>query len=446
MKLKVRKRFVLLISLMSYLLAGLDNSLVLTSLTNIQADLHLNQVSLSWIQDAYGLAFGSFILISGKVGDIFGRRKMMIVALSLFAASSWLTAISNIAELTIISRFIQGIGAAILAPTSLALLIDYFTGPSLDKAIAWYSSIAGLGMSIGLILGGTLADYLTWRVGFHLNAIIALILLIMSIIVLEKKSTPIKNVKLDYLGAILSILGSGFLVYAVNGAKQVLLFLILAIVLLTLFVLNEQRADQAIMPLSLLKNRTRILAYLSRGLLVAASMGFYFFVSEYMQDHLHFSPLLTGIAYLPMTGVLFVTAIAVSRLIEKVGNETNLLMGSIALLIAFIWTLIFKNGNYVVTLLVPEILFGVGQGLALAPQTNLGIYGVDQANSGAASSTLNMFHQIGGVLGIAIMVQAGVSIVPVKSIVGRFDEAMVVGLIIGILLVITAFLENKSKK
>lgn len=136
---KLRQQLVLIISLGSYLLTALDASLVLTSLLKIKADLGLNQVALSWIQDAYGLAFGSLILLSGKLGDIFGRKIIMELALALFAVSSLVTAFSTNIALTIVSRFVQGMGAALMAPTALALLIDYFEGPALTRAIAWYS-------------------------------------------------------------------------------------------------------------------------------------------------------------------------------------------------------------------------------------------------------------------------------------------------------------------
>lgn len=216
MRIGLRKKLVLLIALMSYLLTALDNSLVLTSLTRIQADLHLSQISLSWIQDAYGLAFGSFILLSGRLGDMYGRKLMMEIALALFAVSSLVTAISTAAAMTIASRFVQGMGAAILAPTSLALLVDYFTEPMLSKAIAWYSSIAGLGMSIGLILGGILTSYLNWRVGFYLNAAVALGLFILSVKTLEQKQAAQADSRIDILGSLASVIGSGLLVFTLS--------------------------------------------------------------------------------------------------------------------------------------------------------------------------------------------------------------------------------------
>ncbi len=440
MRIGLRKKLVLLIALMSYLLTALDNSLVLTSLTRIQADLHLSQISLSWIQDAYGLAFGSFILLSGRLGDMYGRKLMMEIALGLFAISSLVTAISTAAAMTIASRFVQGMGAAILAPTSLALLVDYFTELMLSKAIAWYSSIAGLGMSIGLILGGILTSYLNWRVGFYLNAAVALGLFILSVKTLEQKQAVQTDSRIDILGSLASVIGSGLLVYAVNGARQMVPFMIAALVILAGLFVIEKRVDNPVLPLKLIANRGRLLADLSRAFLVAAAMGFYFFDSEFLQEVLHYSPLLTGLAYLPMTITLFVVAILVPRMVEKLDNQAVLLSGSVVIMLAFVWAVFVDGNNYLTTLLVPELLLGVGQGLALAPQTNLAINGVKPQESGAASGILNMFHQLGGVLGIAVMVQMGIKLGNGQNFAGQFQLAMIAGLVIAVLLVLMSIL------
>lgn len=440
MRIGLRKKLVLLIALMSYLLTALDNSLVLTSLTRIQADLHLSQISLSWIQDAYGLAFGSFILLSGRLGDMYGRKLMMEIALALFAVSSLVTAISTAAAMTIASRFVQGIGAAILAPTSLALLVDYFTEPMLSKAIAWYSSIAGLGMSIGLILGGILTSYLNWRVGFYLNAAVALGLFILSVKTLEQKQAVQTDIRIDILGSHASVIGNGLLVYAVNGARQMVPFMIAALIILAGLFVIEKRVDNPVLPLKLIANRGRLLADLSRAFLVAAAMGFYFFDSEFLQEVLHYSPLLTGLAYLPMTITLFIVAILVPGMVEKLDNQVVLLSGSVAIMLAFVWAVFVDGNNYLTILLVPELLLGVGQGLALAPQTNLAINGVKPQESGAASGILNMFHQLGGVLGIAVMVQMGIKFGNGQNFAGQFHLAMIAGLVIAILLVLMSIL------
>ncbi|WP_308557833.1 MFS transporter [uncultured Lactobacillus sp.] len=448
MDIKLKKRLVLIIALMSYLLAGLDGSLVLTSLAKIRADLGIGQVSLSWIQNAYGLAYGSLILLSGRLGDMYGRRKIMIFSLSTFALGSLLSGISDVALITIVARFLQGVGAAFLTPTTLALLIDYFSGPELTKALAWYSSIAGIGMSVGLILGGTLAAFWTWRIGFYLNAVLAIALIFLSRFTLEKQNHVADGQHLDVLGALLSILGSGLLVYGLNGAKEIVPFIVAAVVIWIVFVFSEKKASDPVMPLHLLMNKVRINAYLSRAFLVAAAMGFSFFASEYMQNQLHYSPLMSGIGYLPLTMSLFFTAMIVARLVDNFGNEKVLIAGSIMIMLGFGWIVIVGAHGYLKTMLASEILIGIGQGLALAPQTNLSIYEVEPDESGVASSILNMFHQLGGVLGIALMVKVGGSIFHTQNNITQFMGAMIVGLVLTVGAVIVSIIINKelSKK
>lgn len=441
MEKKNEKRIVLMIALLSYFLTALSNSIVITGLTKISADLHLSQISLSWVQNAFGLAFGSFILLSGKLGDSFGRRRVLNAALTIFMIGSLLTGLAHSTMVIIIARFIQGIGAAIIAPTSMALLVDFFDGKELVKAIAWYSSISGLGSSIGLVLGGVLASYLTWRIGFYLNVPVSLVMILLSVKVLPK--TKIQQQKFDIRGTVLSVLGSGLLVYAVNGAKNVLATLLLAVIILIIFVLSERNNASAIMPLSLFKNWVRVKGYVVRALLVGTMMGFWFFISEYLQDVLHYSPLLTGLGFLPMTLTMFIGAILVPRLVDNFGNLKLLISGAILILLGFIVIILLANRNYWLSVALPMLLFGFGQGFALTPLTNLGIYQVPMDQSGIASAMVNTAHQLGSVLGLALMVSLSAAFA--KGLAAQFVAAMVVGLIISVIFVIISFIDKGTK-
>lgn len=176
---------VLIISLLSYFLTALCVSIVTTRLIKIDNDLHLSQYQLSWVQNAYGLAFGSLILLSGKLSDAYGRKVMINGALIVFAIGSLIAGLTNNIGWMLLARFIQGIGAAVLAPTAMSLLVDYFEGSELVRALAWYSSIAGLGSSVGLVLGGVLSSYYSWRIGFIINLPLAIVILILSLIALK---------------------------------------------------------------------------------------------------------------------------------------------------------------------------------------------------------------------------------------------------------------------
>lgn len=423
---KTKQRVVLIIALLSYFLTALSSSVVITGLTKISADMHLNQLTLSWVQNAYGLAFGSFILLSGKLSDVFGRRRILNIALIVFAIGSFISGFTTSAIILIIARFLTGAGAAILAPTSMALLMDYFDGPELVKAIAWYSSISGLGASVGLVLGGLLASFWTWRIGFYLNVPVAIVMIILAVRTLDK--TALRKSRFDLLGTILSILGAGLLVYAVNGAPNLILFLVIALVILSIFVAVERKTATPIMPLAIFANRNRALAYGIRAMLVGSMMGFWFFISEYLQDVLHFTPLLTGFGFLPMTLTLFIAAILVPRLVDVIGNKKTLLVANITLLIGFIWIVIFAHHDYALTVVLPMVLFGIGQGLGLTPLTNLGIADVSIENTGVASGLVNTAHQLGSVLGLAIMVNISLTFTKTENMAGQFEIAMVVGL------------------
>lgn len=438
------KIVVLIIALGSYLLTALSNSIVITGLTKIAADLQLNQIMLSWVQNAYGLAFGSFLLLAGRLSDSFSRKAILNIALLLFMIGSFLAGITTNGPLMLAARFLQGIGSALLAPTSMALLVDNFEGPALVKAIAWYSSTAGLGASLGLILDGLFASYWTWRVGFYLNVPIALAMLILSFVYLSNKK--VKHNRFDIVGTIFSILGIGCLVYALNGAKNIWLTLAVSIILLAIFIFWERKSKNPIMPLSIFNNSTRVIGYVARAVLNGSIMGFWFFASEYIQRVFRYTPVQTGFAYLPMSLILFLSAALVSRLIIRWGDKKVYTWASIITLIAFIWTICFLGKGYWLTLGLPMILFGAGEGLALAPLTNMGLYHVAEKDTGVASGLVNVAHQIGGVLGLAIMVNVSSSLMPGGSTAGQFRIAMYVGLVLAIIVVLLAFFSKDEEK
>lgn len=443
MNTRENRTIVLIIALLSYFLTALCASVVITGLTKIATDLSLNQVQLSWVQNAYGLTFGSFILLSGRLSDAFGRKRILNIALVIFGASSIITGMTSSAALMIAARALQGIGAAILAPTSMALLMDYFEGPELVKALAWYSSISGLGSSIGLVLGGVLASYASWRVGFYINVPVAAVMLWLSIKVL--KTTPIKRQKFDILGTIFSVLGSAALVYAVNGAKNIWIFLILSLIIFTLLIWTEAKARFPIMPLQIFQSKTRVYAYIIRALLVGTMMGFWFYISEFLQEYYHFTPLLAGVGFLPMTVTLFLTAVLVPRIVDKWGNRYTLIIASLIMLIGFIWIVTWRNGGYWFSVAIPMLFFGIGQGLGLTPNTNLGIAHVSVENTGVASGLVNTAHQLGSVLGVAVMISVAGATVRVGDMFNEFHVAMIVGLTLTIVYTLLTLLLPKNE-
>ena len=420
-----KERAILILALMSYLIIGIDGSIVITGLLVISDDLGLSPEAASWVQNAYVLAFGGFMLLGGRLGDAFGRKSVLNTALLLFGLGSLGAGMSQTAMVMIASRFLQGVGAAALAPTSLALLMDTFTGQARTKAVAWYGSISGLGLCVGLIVGGAIIGYASWRYGFYVN-----IPLIALMLWLSWRYVPVHRSDMhphfDVAGTLLSVAGIIAVVYAIDGAENKVVWSLSGAVLLAVFVWVESRAEMPVMPLRLFGDRTRRVAYMARFLLIGALMGYNLTTSEYMQSVFGFSPLQAGCGFIPMTVLTFLTAIAVPRLVTRFGNARAAVMGFVLLAAGFAGLVWGVGGQtYWHDLLLPMSLIGIGQGLAMSPLTNLGIQGVAADDAGAASGVVNMVHQIGGAVGLALMTTAclGIDAMPM-----RFHRSMLIGL------------------
>lgn len=391
--------------LLSYLVTAMNAAVIITSLPQMASELQLDLSTLSWVQNIYVLAWGSFMLMGGKMSDLLGRQTMMIVSLLLFGGSTLWAGISTSAFSLIAARLVQGLGAAILAPTSLALIVDYFEGKEQVRVVSWYSSISGLGMCIGLIVGGLLAQNYSWRWGFfsYLPLISWMIYLAYSAL---KKSDKrkISLSGLDGWGTALSALGIFSLVYAINGSQHPWTYGILALLLLAMFVFVEKKTASPIMPLRLF-NGARRRAHGARILFAGAMMGYYFFISEYLQEVQNFTALEVGWAFLPLTLFTFFAAIKVPDAISRYGDKNTLTFGLILMLIGFYWTTkLSAHSNYYIDIAPPMLLLGIGQGFVMSPLTNLAISGVNNEDAGAASGVVNATHQMGCSLGLSVMV------------------------------------------
>ena len=400
-----RKRIILSLVLLSYFITAIDGSIVITGLTRITDDLHLSHEELSWVQNAYLLSFGGFMLMGGGLGDAFGRKRIFKLSLILFGIGSLGAGMSQSAGMMIAARFMQGLGSAVLAPTSLALIMDYFDGGERVKAVAWYGSISGLGLCIGLIVGGAITSYASWRDGFLVNIPIIAVMLLLSVKSLSGKK--IKKTKFDVCGTLLSVSGIFCMLYAIDGAENMMIWLIAGTLLIILFVFTERKTHSPIMPLRLFYSTDRRNAYIARALLIGALMGYNFFISEFMQEVFGFTPLMTGFAFLPMTITTFIGAVRVPALVEKYGNKRVLAFGLAMLVVGFCGLLFLnKESCYSIGIALPMLFIGFGQGLAMSPLTNLGLSDVEHVDAGAASGLVNVAHQVGGAFGLSLMVSA----------------------------------------
>jgi EmrB/QacA subfamily drug resistance transporter len=407
-----RNRFaVLAIILACYLMIIVDVSVVITALPDIHKALDFSPTSLSWVQNAYALTFGGLLLLGARAGDILGRRRVFVAGIGLFTAASFLAGMAQSPAWLLAARAVQGVGAAIAAPSTLALLtVTFKEGAERTRAIAWYSAVAGGGGSLGLVLGGLLTQWVSWRAGLFINVPIGLALLVLAPRYLPE--TEREPGRFDLAGAAFSTLGMGAVVYGFVraadfgwGDRFTVLSFLAGIGLLAAFVLTELRAEQPITPLRLFASRERSGAYAARVLVVSGMYAMFFFLSQYFQGAHGFSPLQAGAAFLPMTLLVFAMVQVVPNLAPRLGTTRLLAAGLVVGLVGMAWlSQIGADTPYFPNIALPLLLLGVGMGTALTPLTSAGMAGVATDDAGAASGLVNTAHQLGGALGISVLV------------------------------------------
>ena len=406
-------RAILAIILVSYFLILLDNSVIFTGLPSIASALRLDAAGLSWVQDAYTLVFGGLLLLGARLGDLLGRRRVFVAGLAVFVTASFLIGVAPTGWWLISARAIQGVGAAVVAPSALSLLTASFPeGPQRSRAVAWYAATAGIGASLGLLVGGAAAQWISWRAGFFINVPLGI-----AMAVLAPRYLPTverRRGRFDLFGAVAATSGVGALVFGVLesvdrgwGSPVVVAALAASAVVLVALVLHERRAEQPIMPLRLFADRRRSGAYAARALYLGAMMAFFFFTTQLMQEVFGFTAFQAGLGFLPMTAVNFAVATLVPRLSAKVGDAALLVAGVALTLAGMAWLAQVEAGSsYLTGVALPMVLIGAGQGFAFAPLTSFGIAGAGTADAGAASGLVNTAHQLGTAAGLAVIVAA----------------------------------------
>jgi len=402
---------VLAIILGCYLMVVLDASVVITALPDIRTDLGFSPASLSWVQNIYALAFGGLLLLGARMGDLLGRRQVFIGGIALFTAASMLGGLAQSETWLLAARTLQGVGAAIAAPSTLALLtISFPEGSERTRAIALYSAVASAGASIGLVLGGMLTSWISWRWSLFINVPIGAVLIALAPAYLPE--TERHTGEFDIAGAATSTLGMSALVYGLVRAAETswgdavaLGSFALAAVMLAAFVAIEKRARQPITPLRLFASRERVGAYAARLLMVGAMFGMFFYLTQFLQGAENFSALKAGLAFLPVTLSIFAMVKVVPRLLGRIGPQRTLIGGLALALVGMIWlSRITTTTDYWLGIAIPMALIGVGMGLAFTPLTQAAIAGVDNHDAGAASGLVNVFQQLGSTIGIGVLV------------------------------------------
>jgi EmrB/QacA subfamily drug resistance transporter len=392
------------------LMVVLDSSIVNIALPDIRSGLHFSAAGLSWVLNAYTLTFGGLLLLGGRAGDILGRRRVFLVGITLFTVASLVAGLAPDAATLVAARAVQGVGGAIASPTALALISTSFEGPARARAIGVYGAVSGAGGTVGLILGGVLTEWTSWRWVMFVNVPIGVLVALLAV---RHISEPARaRGRFDLAGALLSTLGVTALTYAlIRGASNgwsdtwTIGSLAAAVVLLAVFLAVETRVPEPLMPLGLFAHRNRAGANLILLFVSATMFGMFFFLTQFLQNILGLTPLQAGFAFLPWGVMIFVTSQLVKPLAEKFGMKPVMVSGAVAVTAAMIWlTRIDTHSSYAAAVLGPMFLFGVGVGLLFTLVTRVGLTDVEPRQAGAASGVLNVSQRVGGTIGLAVLV------------------------------------------
>ncbi|HET8560573.1 MAG TPA: MFS transporter [Marmoricola sp.] len=412
----------------------LDMTVVNVALPRIRGDLGFSTSSLSWVLNAYTLTFGGLLLLGGRIGDVLGRRRTFLTGVAVFTAGSLLGGLAPTAGLLVAARALQGVGAAVAAPNVLALITTSAESPAArNRALALFSAVSSAGGSLGLLLGGALTGYASWRWSLFINVPIGLIVLALAPRFVAE--TPRRPGRFDVPGAVTATLGSSALVFGFihapdhgwSSAGTVTAFVVAAALLLA-FVTIERRVQAPVLDLALLRDRGRAGAVTVMALFIGAQFGFFFFTVQFMQAALGYGALRSGFAFLPLTLLIFATSRVSPRLVGRFGVRPVVLVG-LALVAAANLSLtdIDVTSGYFGHLLLPMLLIGVGAGLGFMPLTVAMLSEVAPEHAGTASGLLQMGQQVGGSLGLAVLVTVFASSETPGDLVSGMPAAFLAG-------------------
>uniref|UniRef100_A0AAU2A994 MFS transporter n=1 Tax=Streptomyces sp. NBC_00093 TaxID=2975649 RepID=A0AAU2A994_9ACTN len=394
------------------LMVVLDSTIVNIALPSAQQDLGFSDGDRQWIVTAYALAFGSLLLLGGRIADLFGRKMTFLVGLVGFAGASAVGGAAGSFEMLVGARAVQGLFGALLAPAALSLLTTTFTdAKERAKAFGVYGAIAGAGGAIGLLLGGVLTEHLDWRWTLYVNIAFAAVAFAGGAVLL-RRSTRDKTAKIDVPGAILVSAGLFCLVYGFSNAEThdwssaaTWGFLAAGAALLAAFTWWQTRSPHPLLPLRVLLDRNRGASFISVLLLGAGMFGVFLFLTYYLQQTLSYTPIETGLAFLPMIAALMIAStIATTVLVPRIGPKPIVPLGMGLAAAGMVWlTGLDLNSGYAGDIMPPLVVAGLGLGLVMAPAMALATEGVRAEDTGVASAAVNTMQQVGGSLGTALL-------------------------------------------
>ena len=393
------------------LMIVLDATVVTIALPSAQHALHISTANRQWVMTAYTLAFGGLLLLGGRIADFLGRKRMFVLSLLGFAGASALGGLATNAGLLFGARALQGAMAAIMAPAALSLITTTFTEPKeRARAFGVYGAISGGGAAIGLILGGLLTEYVSWRWTLLINTPIAILAAVFALRFVRESRTTHRS-SYDLPGALTSTAGLLAIVYGFTraetvgwGAASALGFVLAGVALLAVFVVIELRTRSPLLPMRVILDRNRGASYLAALLAGIALFASFLFLTYYFQSSLHYSALRSGFAFLPFSVGIVAGATISSRLLPRVGPRALMVVGFLLAASGLgLLTQVTSTSTYLVHLMPSELLISFGMGTAFVPMSSTALLGVDPADAGVASALVNTTQQTGGSLGVSLL-------------------------------------------
>ena len=407
-----RRWLILVVIGIAQLMVVLDVTVMNLALPSAQKALGFNDADRQWVVTAYALSFGSLLLFCGRLADLVGRKVIFITGLIGFAVASAIGGASVNFAMLVTARACQGVFGAMLAPAALSLLTTTFSDPKeRGKAFGVYGAIAGAGSAVGLLLGGALTEYLSWRWCLYINLFFAAVAAAGGSVLLKRQSRT-AGAKLDVPGVVTVSSGMFCLVYGFSNAAlhswsatSTWAFLAAGVVLLAVFAYWQTRASHPLLPPRVVLDRNRGGAYLAILIVGAGMFGIFLFLTYYMQVSLGYSPVVSGLAFLPMVGCIAVAAnVSNIVLLPRIGPRPIVIVGLLSLACAQFWlTHIGVRGDYVGDILGPLMITGVGMGFMFSTAMNTGTYGVAPRDAGVASASVNTGQQLGGAIGTSLL-------------------------------------------
>jgi EmrB/QacA subfamily drug resistance transporter len=407
-----RRWWILAMIGLAQLMVVLDATIVNIALPSAQADLGFSDSNRTWIVTAYSLAFGSLLLLGGRIADLFGRKPAFLVGVSGFAVASAIAGAATNFEVLVTGRALQGLFGALLAPAALSLLTTTFTdAKERAKAFGIFGAIAGSGAAVGLLLGGVLTEYLNWRWTLYVNLIIAAVAIVGGWLLLQRTERD-RSAKLDMPGTVLVTVGLFGIVYGFSNAEThdwssplSWGFLTAGAALLAVFARWQTKAAHPLLPLRVLLDRNRGASFAALLVASAGMFGVFLFLTYYLQLTLGFSAIQTGLAFLPMVAALMVSAtMSTTFLLSFIGPKVVVPLGMVLGAGGMLWlTALGLDSSYAADVLPPLLIAGLGIGLIMAPAMSLGTGGVAAEDAGVAGASVNTMQQIGGSIGTPLL-------------------------------------------